>query len=197
MAITFPVTPPSTPGFKRLVFRMRVITGITVSQFSGEQQVFGHQGESWEAEAALPPMKRADAEAWISFLLSVRGMQGSFFLGDRGGKTPRGNPSAVTVNGAHSARSTTLVLSGSGDLKAGDYLQVGAGVTQRLYKVLADLALPGTADIFPRLREALSSGAAVATSNTKGVFRLAKNDVAWDLDEALIYGIGFSAIEAI
>jgi hypothetical protein len=47
------------------------------------------------------------------------------------------------------------------------------------------------------LREGLADNAAVVSSNATGTFRLASNARAWDLGLAQVYGIRFSAVEAL
>jgi hypothetical protein len=84
---------------------------------------------------------------------------------------------------------------------AGDYLQIGTGTTQRLHKILTDVngdsSGHATIDIFPRLRESPADRTQVIWLNCTGNFRLQDNLRSWDIDEALIYGISFSAVEAI
>lgn len=71
----------------------------------------------------------------------------------------------------------------------------------RLHKVLtaasSSAAGKTTLDIWPRLREATVDFSAVITSSAQGLFRLASNTTEWDIDEAIQYGMGFSAMEAI
>ena len=71
----------------------------------------------------------------------------------------------------------------------------------RLHKVLSAASSSAggksTLDIWPRLREASVDFSAVITSNAKGLFRLASNVSEWDINEAMQYGMGFSAAEAI
>ncbi|MEK7767926.1 MAG: hypothetical protein AAB368_16975 [bacterium] len=189
---------PST-AFARLTLKAANFAAIASSQFTAQQQVFEHAGELWAAEITLPPMDRATAAPWFAILAALRGQSGTFFLGDPKAATPRGTVSgSLQVNGAHAAGSKTLALkTATGTLKAGDYLQIGSGASQRLYMVLADLTLAATAEIFPRLREAAAGDAAVTYTNCKGVFRLAGNERGWDVSPAGIYSLGFSAVEAI
>lgn len=90
----------------------------------------------------------------------------------------------------------------AGIVKAGDYLQLQAsGAPQRLYKVLADANSDGsgnaTFDIFPRIRETIPDNTAIVTATARGTFRLLNNQQDWDIDEALVYGIEFQAVEAL
>lgn len=205
MAITYPLALPSVAGISRIKLAARNVVATSASPFTGQQQMQRHPGAWWEAHVSLPPMKRADAEAWIAFLFSLKGRYGTFLLGDPSATSPRGTVAgSPVVDGAHAARAETLALRGltaGTTLLAGDYVQVGSGSTSRLHKVLADVTASGgglvTLDIWPSLREALTDGAAIVTTNPRCVFRLAQSVQEVDIDTARLYGLDFGAIEAI
>ena len=140
MAISYPVSLPSTPSFRSFLQAGNNTVGSRFSEFTHAGQFFKWQGEFWAAEVELPLMVRADADEWIAFLLSLRGMSGTFYLGDTSKTSPRGTASGVTVNGA-SQTGENIILAGSGTLKKGDHLQIGSGTTQRLYCCLEDVTL--------------------------------------------------------
>jgi hypothetical protein len=131
---------------------------------------------------------------------------GTFLLGDPAGKTPRGVATGTPlVNGANQA-GKQLVTDGwtiniANILRAGDYIQVATGATQRLYKNLTDAnsnpSGQATFDIFPTLHEPPADNASIVTASAKGLFRLASNDTEWSVDAAQLYGVAFEAIEAI
>lgn len=206
MAIVYPLSLPTTPTPSRMLMRSVNAVALSQSPFTFEQQVFEHQGGIWAAELSLPPMERATAEAWLSFLLKLRGRNGTFLLVPFSAKTPRGSGGGTPqVNGASQ---TGLILntkgwpvSTTGVLLAGDYLQLGTGSTSRLHKNLndadSDAGGLATLDIWPRLRESPADSATIKLTNPEGVFRLARNDSSWDINTATIYGLGISAMEAI
>jgi hypothetical protein len=205
MAITYPLSPPTSPGYRQIRIGGRSVVAVSESPFTLSQQVQEHPGQMWMAEVSLPPMQRADAQKWLSFLLSLKGRVGTFLLGDPVCKTPRGSIAGTPlVNGAHSARSSTLSIKGltaGTTLLAGDYVQVGTASSSRLHKNLQDATASGagvmTIDIWPNLRADLASNAAVTVTNTVGLFRLASNTVEWDVGEAQMYGLSFAAVEAL
>jgi hypothetical protein len=88
-----------------------------------------------------------------------------------------------------------------GALLPGDYIQVGSGTTQRLYKAVtqvdADNLGNAAIDIFPAIREVIPDGTALVLQNTAGCFRLSDNKREWDVDHTRTYGISFKAREAI
>jgi hypothetical protein len=207
MAISFPLSMPSAPGFQRFNLSANNIAGISSSPFTAQAQTYEWPGEFWSLDLALPPMKRDQAQAWVAFLVSLRGVIGTFYIGDDSVAAPAGIATGTPlVNGAQSAGSKTLATKGwthniTGILKAGDYIQVGTGSAKRLYMVLTDASSNGsglaTLDIFPRLREGVSDGQVITISACKGTFRLPDNKRTWTVDQAMIYGIDFQAVEAL
>lgn len=209
MAITYPLSTPTVKTIANIVLTAKNAVAVATSPFTLSTQVMQHQGSRWEANVTLPPMKRAAAEEWIAFLISLNGQYGTFLLGDPNGATARGSASTAAgtplVNGA-SQTGTTLNFDGvpnnaTGYLKAGDYIQLGTGSGSQLYKVLADANSNGTGqisvDIWPSLRSSPADNAAVVVSGAKGLFRLSTPDSSFSIDNAAVYGINFSAIEAI
>ena len=209
MAITYPLTLPTDALGQptNTTFRIRRIVGQSMSPFTGEQQTFRHQGEWWEAEITLPPMKHALAREWVAKLVAMRGVFGTMLLGDFDGKTPRGTASSSAgtplVNGA-SQSGNTLIIDGAtasqtGYLKAGDYIQLGTGILSRLHMVVEDADTDSggnaTLSIEPALRTSPSNDLAVTVSNTKGVFRLVTNETEWDANSVSVYGITFAVTE--
>jgi hypothetical protein len=388
MAITYPLSLPSHTGIRGVELRATNAVTVERSPFTFSSQVQASAGQMWQADVTLPPMKRADAEQWIAWLVSLRGQLGTFTMGDPLCKTPRGTAlggrvnlldyseqfdnaswtkgnSTITANSiaspdgfttadtlventatsthtvqqgsvpvvsgntytfsiyikAQSARNIRLVfqttsfggvassalfnpvdgsvvataggvttttqsvgdgwfrvsisktatvtqasafiyrlsdgsadtylgdgVSGayiwgaqlevgpvpttyqpifsgygpfvngadqtgdsliidgaspdeSGYLLPGDYIQLGSGATATLHKVLTqvdtDSSGNATVDIWPSIRTAPADNATVVVSNTVGLWRLATNESSWSINEASIYGISFSAMEAI
>jgi len=205
MAINYPLTFPNV-GIKTMHIRAKNVVGISSSPFTGQQQVYKHQGQWWEAEVTLPPMKRADAEQVIAFLLSLNGVYGTFLLGDPANTSPRGVGTGSPVVCGASQTGNELITDGwttstNGILKAGDWIQLGSSSATQLYKVLADANSDGsgvaTLTIYPNLRQSPADNAFVTKSDTKGIWRLSSNDTNWSIDEASIYGITFACMEAL
>jgi hypothetical protein len=159
----------------------------------------------WQADVTLPPMKRADAERWVAWLVSLRGQLGHFFLGDPLGATARGLASTfagtpvITSQTGGTIAVTGASASKDGWLLAGDYIQIGASSDATLHKVLQDVNTDSSGnvslDVWPHVRGTRSGSVIVA--NTKGRFRLATNEQSWSINNASVYGISFSAMEKI
>jgi hypothetical protein len=207
MSITFPLTAPSSPKPNGVTFTSQSTVGVASSPFTAQTQVMEWSAEWLQLQVSLPPMNRTTAEAWVAFLISLRGQSGTFLYGDPSYQGAQGVATGTPlVNGANAAGSKTLLTKGwthsiTGIVKAGDYLQVGTGATTRLYKVLVDVNSDSSGnamlDIFPRLREALSDAAAITLTNPKGTFRLTTNAQQWSVNVARIYGLNFAAQEAL
>ena len=205
MAISYPITLPAAFRMARVTLRASNTVGESVSPFSAEQQVYVHQGQWWEAEVQLPPMKEADAEAVMAAFLSLRGKEGAFLL-PVPNRAPRGvGGGTPVVDGAGQSGLTLAVrggpLSTTGWLKAGDWLQLGSGSSTRLHKVLVDAATDGageaTLDIWPRLRIAPADGATITLTACAGLFGLASNTQDYSIEPGMIYGYSFAARERL
>ena len=150
-------------------------------------------------------MKRDDAEEWTGWLISMQGPLGTFLLGDPQGATPRGVATGTPViSGAHVTGLTELATSGwtasqTGILKSGDWIQLGTGITARLYKIMQSTDSDGgglaTLDVFPPLKDALSGGESITTASCKGVFRLSDDEQTYSVDYTTLFGISFTAVE--
>lgn len=203
--IAFPIALPTSRAARSILFRAQSTVGASASPFTGEQQVFVHAGEFWEAEVALPQMKRVDAEQWIAFLLKLNGREGTFLMGDPASALPRGTwGSAPLVNGAFAAGVKTIAIKGlsaGGTGKVGDWIQLGSGASSRLHKVVVDFTADGSGiaaevEIWPRTKAALANSDAIVKSSAKGLWRLATNQREWSIEVAQIYGLAFSCREA-
>ena len=85
--------------------------------------------------------------------------------------------------------------------KAGDYIQLGTGASAHLHKVLEDVNSDGsgnaTLTIWPALRESPANNDAITVSNTVGLFRMTSNSMNWSVETMQLYGMSFSAVEAL
>jgi len=202
MALSYPLAMPSTPQFRSVQFRAKSAVGVSRSPFTYSAQVTAHQGEMWEVDVELPPMTRAQAEAWIAFIIGLNGFEGSFLLGDPAGTSPQGDWSGTQVVNGGSQTGKTLVVRGLdafATVTAGDWLQLGSGSSSTLHKLVqnatADSGGEATLEIWPRLRSSPVDGAAITVNDAKGLFRLSDNTRAWGVEIAQVYGVSFSAME--
>ena len=206
MAITYPLTPPTTPGFVSSNFGIKRSIAISESPFTGQQKSYEYDRALWYATLSLPPMKRTQAAAWCAFLVALKGRRGTFLLGDPDAKEARGNiPGDRTLSSAASAGDNEISFAytasdGYVAFEAGDYFQIGTTSSSRLYMVVEQATVSSnsvTATFEPALRADASSGTSIIVSEPKSVFRLDSNEVSWDADNISKYGITFSCTEAL
>ena len=199
MAISYPLALPTNIGIASIQLRAVNAVAYSRSPFTFAGQAHTYSGEAWEADVTLPPMNRADAEAWISFLVSLRGQHGTFRLHDPSATSPRGNATSMTITGAAGDRTVSATVTSTKTLKAGDYFSIVSGGSYRLHKVLQDYIGTGSAanlEIWPALRSAYTNIACDLTT-AEGQFRLTSNEQAWTVNSASVYGITFGAMEAL
>jgi len=194
MAITFPISTPTSIGIESIDIRAVNAVATSQSPFTYKQQVIAHQGQRWEASVNIPSVRRDLAAPWKSFLTKLKGPVGTFLLGDPDYATPRGTVSSCTLSGSVGDESVTVVMTGS--LLEGDYIQLGSGSSARLHQVLVDQTGDGTLEVWPKLR-ADYTDTTVVYNNAKGVFRLAQNVSSWSINNASSYGISFECVEVI
>lgn len=194
MAISYPLSTPTTIGIEQI--ELRAVNAVVTSQspFTYRQQVISHGGQRWEAYVSIPSTRRDLAAEWKAMLVALKGPIGTFLLGDPDYVTPRGTVSSCTLSGT--AGNSTVSVTMTGTLLAGDYIQLGSGSSAKLHQVLVNQSGSGSLEIWPSLRNNYTN-AAVITSSPKGVFRLKENVTSWTINNASAYGISFEAVEVV
>lgn len=205
MTITYPISLP-TPVPSKSKLTQKVAGASAASPFDLSQQVYNYTGEQWLVDFTLPPMKRIKAEAWIAALMSLRGQFGTFLAGDYDAIKPMGTALGTPLVNGNGQTGNVLSTKGwsatkTGLLLPGDYIQLGSGATARLYKLMEICSSNGSGvasfTIWPSLRSSPSDGDTITLLNTMTRWRLNMSAQSWDTNEASLYGISFSAIEAL
>jgi hypothetical protein len=152
------------------------------------------RASSGPSDVALPPMVRADAENWIAFLLSLRGVYGTFLHGRPGRHEPARHVGRLAaVNGAHAARVRTVAVDGfsvGATGKAGDWMQFGspldlaaaqgaAGLHRQRIRAGQYRDMAGAARRAPRITRPSSP------PSRKACGASASNERSWDVGRAL------------
>ena len=202
---SYPLTFPTVSGVQTQSFSLVRNVAVSTSPFTGQDQVFQHEGEFWATQIKFPPMLKDKAATIIAFLLQLRGRRGTFKLGDQDRKTIQGVATGtIRVNGA-SQTGNQVALDGFANstnnvFKAGDYIQINS----YLYMVTEDVNSNGSGEanvkIEPALRqgiETIADDATVIYTNTTTLMRLDSNATSWNTDQVSKYGISLSATEAL
>ena len=194
MAISYPLTTPTTIGIEQI--ELRAVNSVITSEspFTYKQQVISHGGQKWEASVTIPSVHRDKAADGKAMLVVLKGQTGTFLLGDPDYAEPRGTASSCTLTGGVGDETVEVTMTGT--LKAGDYIQLGGGANAKLHQVLLDQDGDGFLEIWPSLRSDYT-GSTVILDSPKGVFRLSTNVTSWSIDNASFYGISFEAVEAV
>jgi hypothetical protein len=197
MAISYPLTPPSPFNLSQLSFTGVSATSRNTSPFTLQSQQYNWPGQAWLGSVDCPPMKRADAEEIVSFLLKAQ--RGTFYFQDYANPLNRGGVTGTLTVASATANGTTLGISGaSGQFAVGDWLQISTS----LYKVVQSNS-SSSVDVFPALRKSYAGGTSIIygkpndAARAQGVFRLASPSTEWSIGEASIYGVGFAIIEDV
>ena len=202
---TYPLTLPTATGIITQNFSLTRAVAVTTSPFTFQTQVHQHQGEFWRTVISLPPMLRANANIWLSFLLQLRGRRGTFKIGDQDAKTITGVATGtIRVNGA-SQTGNQVALDGFANstnnvFKAGYYIQIGSYLYMVIEDVNSNSSGEANVKIEPALRssiETINDDTTVVYSNTTTLMRLDTNELGWQTDKVSKYGISFSASEAL
>lgn len=169
-----------------MTLRLRSATAMSSSPFTFDQQVYEHPGVRWEAEVKLPPLNRTDAKAVEAFLAGLRGMSKTFSMG-----SPIHTSDAIASISAITANTTTATGTFSG-VDPGDYFQLGDHL-----HIVTGVTSSTEIEIMPPARQTISSSTALDFTLPKGIWRLASNEIDWNIDQASFHGFTFACVEAL
>lgn len=204
MAISYPLTFPTTRGTRDVTLTMVDTVAEYSATFTAQQQVHAYKGQWWEATVTLPPMKRDNAEAFASFLAKLRGKRGTFRMGISSAGTARGSPAGSPVFQSVSSDGYTLTTNGWSNsvtdlLKEGDYIQI----EDYLYKVVEDTDSDGSGnadiEVWPAIRQdAVSGTSTIDFTDPKSIWMLKDNVREFSIDVAKLYRLPpFTCKEAL
>src|SRR5712671_2489275 len=194
---------PTTPSAPATVeFTAMDTVAVSISPFTGQQQVQDWQASWLEASVSMPALTHAQAQEWIAFLMSLRGQAKVFQLGDPLATAPRGSRLGTPLVDGAGQTGYLLATKGwtanaVGVLLPGDWIQVGYRIYRTLVIATADGAGKLVLSIWPQLRESPGDGDSITLNNTKGLWRLATNARKWSVTGSRTYGMQFEIREAI
>ena len=178
---------------------LQTATAVTTSPFTGTQQVQDWGGEWWTYEIEFTVRQGADGRRLSAFFAALGGSRGTFIFRDPFVGYPTG-PASVLVNSVgQTGNALTVDGLGAQVMLAGDFIQLGALGTTRLYQVTADatpVAGGATLQIVPKLRAPSVNNAAV-NIRTPGCLLRLTSPVPASIGLADIYRFSISAREAL
>lgn len=101
---------PSASSIHRARWLLRGATIQHISPLTRRAQTLEIVGARWLASFELVPMRRADAEAWMVFLMRLNGRAGRFYAGDPSAVAPRAVPASVVASGTVSNQNARISL---------------------------------------------------------------------------------------
>lgn len=164
------ITLPSGFSPRRCQLRLATTARTHASPYGGSEQAVDLLNDRWLLSLELPPRAGYDAAAGIeAFLAALRGPVNTCNLWHFARPSVRGTLASATC-GAASQGASSVTLTGTGTLKAGDMLGIGG----LLLQVAADVTLSGSGSVslVNRLRTAISGGSAVTFTRPTAAFRL-------------------------
>lgn len=155
----------------------RLVTSVAEarSPFTGTSQIQDWGASWWEYQIEMAVTQGANARRLSAFFTALGGLRGRFLFPDPSIEVPvmAGNPYATEaqVSGA----STLQTAGWAGGLHAGDFFQLGAGATTRLYQLTEEVQPAGSeAEIsfVPSLRAAVQVGTPIGLDAPSALLRL-------------------------
>ena len=197
-APVYPLSLPTSPGFRSIDFRLRRNIGVLQSPYTGHQQTQQWPFVKWAAVVTLPAMTKEQAGLWSTFFAQVQGRHGTFLLGNPGMRSTLARD--ATVRRAASAGDFDLSVqfpAGTrGQALAGEFVSINSGAAAQLYQITTtvdlDSAARATIGIEPALKVDVTGATHVEFTNPRGVFRMLTNDLGWTATHATRSGFSFA-----
>ena len=174
------------------------------------KQIF--DGRMWTGTLTILPQNEANGRAltaWLTALRRAGTNAGTFLLGDPSASEPLGSakdtPGTPIVSGGsqtgESLNVSGLPNSATGYLLAGDYIQIGTGVSSRLKKVLDDVNSDGSGDatmkLWPPIRTAPSNSSAIVVSDPEGLFVAPGAVSSWQVRPPVEHSVTINVAEVV
>ena len=193
---SYPLSLPSTPAPQNIELLDAHKAAMTRGEFSYVRQTHDYNADLLEAVVTLPPMKRADAEEWVSVFLNLKGIVNTFLMTIDANATARGIASGTPLVKGASQTGDELATDGwtagqTGIMKTGDWMSIA----NKLVKVTEDANSDGsgnaTLTIWPYIATAFADNAPIDVSSPMGTWRRTDRGV-WTINRLQLYGISFS-----
>lgn len=187
-------------GIADLKIMPEFVQGRNTNSFTNAEQIYDYIGERWTLTVNYTGLTVKNARIIIAFLLSLRGIVGTFMAGDSLMSEPEVAIGGTPLVNGDSQTGRTLNVKGldalTGTIKAGTYFQLGNFLYMNLTDAIANGSGNATLDIFPYIRGTPVNNDVLSFINPKNIFRLSESAISWSVNNERIYRISFSAVEA-
>lgn len=196
----FPLDFPTGIKIKSGTPRLMRLDATSSDPYTFKQQVYSWPGAKWVWDFEITPLTEDDGAEMRGFILALEGQAGSFMLGPRDAKAPRGTATAATVNGAVAERARVMNVDGMGagkTLKRGDYFQLGNHLHMLRFDATANGGGAATLYFDPPAREAIADNTPLILNDAKGIWKLTASDTGWTVTAGPIYQISITCEEKL
>ena len=210
MPVSYPAQVP-TSGITSLSWTNATASLISRSPFTFQGQSQNYPGAIRYAQISVENLNREDAEDWVGFLDSLQGTKGTFLFGDPMAVTSMGTARGTAlVNSINTVTRDTITAKDvpttgpqTNFLKRGDWIQLGAGLNSRLYKVVSNVnknnttGTTGSIHLWPSYRITPNVDDVITFENPKGLFRRSSGIFNYSEENGCKYGLSFDCEEVI
>ena len=207
MAITYPITLPSSPGFRQIEWAPESAIARVESPYTFQSKIYAWDGQRRKVTVTLPPMDITEAKSWMAAIYSLNGIQGTFYLKDSGVGGPTqiatyDSAADILVNGADQTGDTLaidgyLVLS-TVVLTKGDWLSIGDRLYTCTQGMITDGSGGGNITLWPNILVAPADNDPILVgSAARGIFRLTDWPEMGFSPSRLMEGFSFTAEEVL
>ena len=199
-APSFPLSLPTSPGFRHIDWSPIRRTAVIENPTQGVQQTQTWPYAKWQAVVSLPPLSRAQAGEWSTFFTELEGMRGTFYLGNpsQPGRLPQGGVRNSVNQGVYDIE-VQFPAGTTGGVNKGEYVQIGTGASSKLHMITTtgevDSAQRLTIGVQPSTKASAGSGTALTFIRPVGVFRMLTNDLSWNANQSVHDGFAFACRE--
>ncbi len=191
-----------------VTFYIDNVVASTPSPYSLIEQAFKWPGAQWRVDFNLANITDTrTAGQWKAFGTALQGSFGLFLMGDPSAREPVGSAGgSPVVDGGGTAGLTTLNIKNApanaiGWLRAGDMINLGTGLSSRLYMNMNDVNISSmgkaTLNLQPALRNSPIDNAPITIEDAKGVFKMSNNTFSWRVKPGRVWSISFQAEEVV
>ncbi|UTW56193.1 hypothetical protein [Kordiimonas sp. SCSIO 12610] len=198
-----PIEPPAGPAPVASEFYIER-NQIKTESFSKLSQIQSNPGDRWIGKITLPVLSADQAADWLGFFDALDGFIGSFWLSHPDYTELRGSARGSTSGRVFGDMQRGSILSTdgwapnlSGAFRRGDIIQVGDKLKRVVEDADTDSVGRISLKIAPKIYTPIPDNTAIATSNPRGIFRLAEGFVAPSADEMRRHTISFAVEELL